>query len=217
MKKLNIFFTLCLSTLLSLEDVKVTPSFQSGMPLPSKNSSPIVSQSTRNKDRWRFTIGANFNEYQATADSMELGYTGSTVTSMPEGRLVTLDFDYKPGFEVRFILDTPYDDWNFGGGYLWFRGHSNGSAKAKEDTYYYSPIFINSLDNSLANMSADWYLDIDLMNIYLSRPFFSGRDLSVIPILGLSSGWIRQDLDFTSVLLTDVQMFNQQSLIQMCG
>ncbi len=206
MKKLNIFLFLTLIALSANEEDRFVTTFDSGRPLLAEHSIPIISQSARDGDSWKFTLSANFNEYQATGDSLEIAYVASTLDGFfssykaPNGSIIVLDFDYHPGFQVGFVLGTPYDDWNFGGGYLWYRGHSHASANAKTDIYYQAPILVGPFNDFLTSLSADWHLDIDLFDLYLSRAYLSGKKLELLPFLGLKSGWIRQDLDFTSII-----------------
>ncbi len=226
MKKLNFLLAIGAAILSAEEGMEFTPSFQSGMPLPKEDVVAIISQSTREENSWKFSISANFNEYQATTDSMELAYPSNTSNGLfptffaPEGPIVTMDFDYHPGFQVGFILDTPYDTWSFGGGYLWYRGHSHGSAEPVSSTYYRSPIFVGPFEASLNSINADWHLDIDMIDIYLARPYFSGRKLSVNPFLGLKSGWIRQDFDLSATIFTapsNIQTASTDSRAWMIG
>ncbi len=213
MKKLNLLLTLGIVALSAEEQVEFEPSFHSGMPLPKEYSIPIISKSTREENSLRFSVSANFNEYQAIVDSMELAFPSNTLdgfypgSSPPEGSIVTFDFDYHPGFQVGFVLDTPYDTWSFGGGYFWFRGHSHGSVKPATNTYYISPVFPGPFANFLNSIEADWDLDIDMIDIYLERAYFSGRRLSLNPFLGLRSGWIRQDFDLTATIFSSPSNF----------
>lgn len=226
MKKLNFLLFLSVAGLCAVDEMEFAPSFQSGMPLPKEHSIPIISQSTREEDSWKFSFGANFNEYQATADSMELAYPSNLSNGLfpsftiPEGPIIVLDFDYHPGFQVGFILETPYDTWNFGGDYLWFRGHSRGSADLKSNTYYFSPVFVGPFGNFLNSLDADWHLDIDMIDLYLSRPYFSGEKLNMTPFLGLKGGWIRQNFDLTSIVFattSNVQTASTQTRVWMIG
>ncbi len=198
MKKLSFLLALSLPLVLSADD------FCRGMPLPSLQSGAVISQSSRSEDRWMFSVNAAFNEYQALQDSMEVAFPSSTLdgfypgNTVSEGSIVGLDFDYHPGFTVGFLLETPNDGWNFGGKYLWYRGHSHVSKSADPDVYYSSPLLVGPYDIAIGSLKANWHLGIDLIDLYLSRPYLSGHHLSVTPLLGLRGGWIRDHFDLAA-------------------
>jgi len=204
MKKLN-FLLLCLSSSLIAMDGETSSNlFYSGLPISAGQAPAIVSFSLRNEDSWRFSFNAKFDEYQALADSLEIAFPSSfsngfgSLLRVPVGEIVTLDNDYHPGFQIGFVLNTPYDTWDFGGEYLWYRGTSHAKAKGNSDIFYSSPIFVGPFNLLIGSLEADWKLGIDLIDFYLSRPYFSGNSLSFTPTLGLRGGWIRQHFNVTA-------------------
>ncbi len=204
MKNLNILL-LCVSGSLLAMEVENSPNpFHSGLPISAEQAPSIVSLPPRNEESWRFSFNGKFDEFQAMADSLEIAFPSSlsdgfgSLLRVPVGEIVTLDNDYHPGFQVGFVLNTPYDTWDFGGEYLWYRGHSHAKAHGNSDVFYSSPIFVGPYNMLIGSLNADWKLGIDLIDLYLSRPYFSGQNLSVTPTLGLRGGWIRQHFNLSA-------------------
>ncbi len=174
---------------------------------------PIIgfSESARfeTRDPVGLSIYAFFNEFAASQDSNEVGYISSKVDSFypqintPQGSVVRFGNDYHPGFQVGFSVDTPLDKWNFAGEYLWYRGHSNKEVESAGSEYYISPLYIGTYAVSLSSIDADWRLALDLVDLYLTRPYYSGRKLTIEPVLGLKLGSIRQSYHMSSNVLNE--------------
>ncbi len=165
--------------------------FDSGLPLDLNQTLPIVSQLTREKKGWDFSISATFNEYIAIQDSMEIAFPGE----VPIGNIVVLDYAYKPGFEVGFVFNTPFEGWNICGEYLWFRGTSQVTKPANGTVPYTSPILIEPFDIAIGSIESQWRLGMDIIDLYLSRSYYSGKHLSLSPFLGLRNTWIRDHFE----------------------
>ncbi len=200
MKRLIIFSMTGVSLLASLQD-----------PSDINKLAREFSESARceTRDPIGLSINVAFNEYAAMQDANEIGFKGNTADSFypthnaPEGSVVRFGNNYHPGFQVGFSLNTPLDKWNFGGEYLWYRGHSSKEADATGTEYYISPLFIGTYSVALTSLNADWHLSLDLIDLYLTRPYYSGRKLTVEPLLGLKFGSIRQKYELNADVLDE--------------
>jgi hypothetical protein len=155
------------------------------------------------RENWDFSITAKFNEYAVSQDSMEIafpylyGYTFYPNSSSVNGPAIVFDSNYKAGFQVGFLLNTPYDKWNFGGEYEWFRS-STSLSKSAALPQYTSPFFLDSSSDPFGSFSSKWDVGIDLIDLYLARPFYSGKKITVEPFMGLRGNLIRQHFDLES-------------------
>ncbi len=156
------------------------------------------------RDPAGFSFNAAFNEYAATQDQNEVGYKGSSVNSLPLvplGSILQFGNNYHPGFRVGLNIDIPFDMWNFGAEYLWYRGGSKIKKTANSTEYFYSPVFIKNYGLALSSLEADWHLSLNLVDLYLTRPYYSGRKLTVDPLVGLKFFTIKQHFDLTADVL----------------
>ncbi len=169
----------------------------------------IFSKSARleTKDPWNFSVNVAFNEYQAVQDSMELAYMSSASSRVSDGSLLVLDYDYHPGFEIGFVLNLPYDFWSLGGEFFWYQGNSHKKKTAEEPQYYLSPLFVGD-SPLIRSIDANWKLYVDVADLYLSRPYYSGEKWSVVPRAGFRGTWISQR--FT----VDANLFDEDPVAQ---
>ncbi len=153
------------------------------------------------RDSSDISVNFSFNEYFASQDEMEVGYAGNTadlfypVYQVPQGEVLRLGNNYRPGFQVGFKSALPIDHWIFGGDYLWYRGHAATKHYHHGTDYYMSPLFVSPYNLVLSSIAADWYLALDLVDFFLTRPYYEGKRVTVEPLLGIKVGSIRQNLD----------------------
>lgn len=171
--------------------------FEIGRPLDKDQIPSGVSQSARFevRENWGGGFNVNFNEFAPSSDSMEIAYFSDSETT-PQGKALFFDSSFKPGIEVGFVLNTPYDHWNFAGDYLWFQGSEH---LTKSGSYYYSPIFsLDPFDLLITSLHSSWHLNINVADLYITRPYYSSRRLTVSPAVGLRGTWIKQHFDLSA-------------------
>jgi len=194
MKKL-IFVLSCAFPLLG-DDTSSISQIERGWPLNASQIAAGISKSSRFEisDTWGFGFTAKFNEFSAMQDSMEVATT-------PYGPVIGFDSDYKPGFNIGFVLNTPYDHFNFSGDYLWFQSKVRLSASSKNQDYLFSPLFsISPYDLPILSLESSWNLQINVADLTLSRPYYSGKSLSIVPSVGLKTAFIAQDFDLSAII-----------------
>ncbi len=160
------------------------------------------------RDDAHFSFYAYFNEFAATQDGNEIAYMGKTNDSFyptymnPEGDAVRFNNEYHPGFQVGVRFNLDIDKWVLGADYFWYRGENSKSRKATDYDYFIAPVFFSTFSKPLSQFNSKWYLALDIADIYLSRPFYSGRCLTIEPKLGLKLGSIRENFNLYGVLLS---------------
>ena len=166
-----------------------------GMPLNEASTTLLKSARIETGKSWDISFNVAFNEYYVAEEGLVLAEQFST-TAIPTMPVVAFDYDYHPGFQLGFTLNTPYDKWAIAGEYLYVRATNQVSATAAEDSSIFSNLtFANDLfNNFLSELSANWSLGVDLADLYLTRPFYAGKNWTVAPLLGLRTGWVREYL-----------------------
>ncbi len=196
MRMKRVFLSLIAFVSLTAED-----SIERGRPLKLDQIGSGISESARFelRDSWSLGINVHFNEYAASQDSMEIAYIGNASFN-PEGSALVFDSDFKPGFEVGFILNTPYDHWNIGGEYLWFQSSENVSKGADSPYFYLSPLNIVSDSQLIRSLASSLDININVADLYLTRAYYSGLNLTIEPLMGLKATFIKQNFDLSSTL-----------------
>ena len=189
-------------SLIAVSSISAETTIEQGRPLKFDQISAGILQSARFevRDKWGFGINAHFNEYASSEDSMELAYTSNS-SKNSEGSVLLFDSDYHPGFEVGFVLNTPYDHWNIRGNYLWFQGSENFRKETNPSEFYVAPVFSPSIFNELiTSINSKWNLNINTGDLYLTRPYYSGRNLTLEPLMGLKAAFVKQDFNILAIL-----------------
>ncbi len=165
---------------------------------------------------WDVFATASFLYWYANQDAMGLAYpypADSSDYSPTGGTAVIQEFSYNPGFKVGLGADFDHDNWVGFVEYTWFHQQTkteNINAGAG-NMFSMSDWFYNLYD--VTSFSSKWRSNLDILDATLSRPFYQGRSLTVLPFGGLRGAWIRQNLrmDASSVLLGDVQSHNKSN------
>ncbi len=200
-------------SLIGIFSLSADAPIEQGRPLKIEQIVGGISQSARFevRDGWSLGFSLYYNEYAASEDSMEVAYT-SNESFDPQGSVLTFDSDYQPGFGLGFLLNTPYDHWNIGGEYLWFQDKAHLSKEADSALLYTAPLFESGPFRTLINsLDSSWDLNINVGDLYLSRPYYSGRNLVLKPVMGLKTAFITQDFDLTAAIssLSEVSWTSQ--------
>ena len=174
----------------------------SGMPLCLTDIESGISQSARFqlRDGFGFGFNVNFAELSLFQDNYEVGFLSNSQKN-PVGGVYKFQTKYAPGVEVGFVFNLPYDKWNLSGNYFWYSVYQHFMKNNSGSNYFYSPIFsIPTFDNLLDSLDAKRDIYLNSCDLYLSRPFYSGRNLSFEPKLGLKSVILKQKFHLESVV-----------------
>lgn len=169
---------------------------------------------------WEFWVDASFTYWDAQQEGMDLAYSSTILTSTAlsptnENGFVFQETQYKPGFKVGLGMDLGRDDWSGLIEYTWFRSTtSTGAQAAPADSRGGTAIWVmeNWVRATAAvgvngvpfatTFSSDWRLNMDLLDVALTRPYYQGTHLIVAPFGGMRGQWIRQKLDMSLTAIT---------------
>ncbi len=149
----------------------------------------------------RITIAGSWNAFASASFiywlPREKGLEIATSYDLIEGfsKIIDIEYKYKPGFQVGVGFNFNHDKWVVDLGYTRFHANEKKSYSSDEDLVIYnSPQF--KFDNQIFfdSVHGKWKLHMDLLEINLSRPFYSGRHLTITPTAGIRGGWINQQL-----------------------
>jgi hypothetical protein len=148
------------------------------------------------KCSWDLFVTGSFIYWHADQDGMTLAYpaiAGSTVPAPGIDRVMVQNFTYKPGFKVGLGANFDHDNWVGFVEYTWFHQTTTTSNQtAASGLNLYSPWF--STTANLTGLSSKWRTNLDILDATMSRPFYQGRYLTIVPFGGLRGAWIRQNL-----------------------
>jgi len=178
------------------KNMEITPISEKDQMVPGYNAS---SRTNMNRS-WDVCATGSFIYWQPIQENMELGMV-SDITNILDffnGKVVELDFEYKPGFKVALGMNFDYDNWDSYLEYTWLRGshhiHTTLDPNNTNITLHPAWQFADFNNPQYSSGSEKWQLHIDFLNWDLARSYFVGTKLSFRPFLGARAAWIRQNV-----------------------
>jgi len=157
--------------------------------LPQEYNAPARFEVKRPSDIY---ISASFIYWQAREGGLEVA---SAVSPLPtiDSRFISMDFKFNPGFKILFGVNFVHDFWTAYGEYtrLYLTDHT--SSYVPNDTVLV-PIWLDT-DIGLNNpyyVKGIWHLQLNVLDISFSRPYYVGYMTIIDPIFGLKAWWIGQ-------------------------
>jgi hypothetical protein len=158
-----------------------------------------------------FFIDASYTYWYAGEDGLEIGRSGSFfVGDDPiydsSDTVLTQPFEYQSGFKVG--AGWRKNDWILSGEYTWVRNTTSQTSAPSLNTIFtgvwlVAPWFLQeALDGgSLSGMAVEskWHLRMDIADLALSRPYYLGRHLTILPYGGLRAAWIYQKMELAII------------------
>jgi hypothetical protein len=146
---------------------------------------------------WSAFVTASFIYWQPKEKGLESAVTFNT-EAPSSANVANIDNEFKPGFKVGLGFNCDHDNWVAALGYTRFHSeHHNNGAKADTSSNTLAPLWLK-FDNTATHTdgfnhaSGKWELNMDILDLEMSRPFYLGRDLTFSPTAGLRGGWINQ-------------------------
>ncbi|MEI6242715.1 MAG: Lpg1974 family pore-forming outer membrane protein, partial [Chlamydiota bacterium] len=146
---------------------------------------------------WSAFISASFIYWLPKEKGLESCVTRDNTVPMG-ARVANMNHEFKPGFKVGLGFNCDHDNWVAAIGYTRFHSnHSNKHASVSSTTHNLAPLWLK-YDNTVGNTvgfikaSGKWRLNMDILDLEMSRPFYLGRHLTFTPVAGLRGGWINQ-------------------------
>jgi hypothetical protein len=170
--------------------------------MPAAAPNPMAAIMTKG---WDVFFDMSFIYWHADQEYMDLGKTDTTVgnPSTPSTTVAFTDYTYKPGFKAGFGFGTGYDGWVGTLDYTWLHQTVTTSIGAPPADTVATAAWTNNdwfttatagVPNHLQTtaISGKWKLNMDMLDASVSRPYYQGRDLTILPYAGLRGLWLRQ-------------------------
>jgi hypothetical protein len=162
--------------------------------------------------QWDLFINASFIYWHADQDYMDVA-TNAVFNPTPnaDGNFTAIaptsshvayqDFRYKPGFKVGLGFNTNYDDWVASLDYTWLHETTHTHRNAPSDPAgtgvwiqngWFTGIDADNTVMQASALTSNWKLHIDMLDLSMSRPFYQGTALTILPYGGLRTLWIKQ-------------------------
>lgn len=161
--------------------------------------------------QWDLTISASFIWWEAKEDNIEPGVIKAGVNISPnptnyipiQEQIIQsqMDYKYKPGFKVGLGVNYDCDNWRLYTEYTYLHPSTSGSAVAEAPEDPITDSFISTkwwlLDvtepgRDFNSISTTWDLDVDIIDLELSRKYYVGNSLTFNTIVGLKAAWVGQ-------------------------
>ncbi len=151
------------------------------------------------KENWDFYFTGACIVWQAIEQGLDLAYTTPSDPAGNPAKIVHMDFDYKPGFKLILGSNLGIDNWIAQLDYT-FLHRSQHSERSKVDTDPFNFYTLHDMASvgDLVNpdkLSSGWKLNLDMLDLIISRPFYYGTQLIFSPFFGLKAAWIKQNSD----------------------
>lgn len=221
MKSIALYLLTSLVAMTALSaDAPPYPAFKQGDIIPEGHypaayNAPSQVRLQNDEGRWLpdVFVDASFIYYYANEGGLDLGVSGALIPSgggfavaaTSNGKVAFQKFEYKPGFKAG--IGTRFCDWTLAAEYTWIRQttHAHHNAPDPELADAVEGVFVltnwfeqmaNSVQSiSSTSISSKWRLSMDLAQLTVSRPFYEGTNLSIVPSFGVQALWLRQKLN----------------------
>lgn len=158
---------------------------------------------------WDFFASTSFLFWEAMEGGLDLGDNTSTNPNnvgtnfnLISVQRIEMNYEFNPGFRVGLGSNFDWDQWEVYAEYTWFHHTTNTSNSGDfvTDRLTWTPPYLNgeSIENRIGtSMSASWRVDLDIVDLELSRSFYVGRLLTFRPFFGGRGAWISQGYNLT--------------------
>ena len=177
---------------------------------------------------WDLEIDGSFIYWYVSQEYMDIGRSatyqpGGATPALPKGQIISQGFNYEPGFKVGLEFNTRNDDWMIRADYTWLhfeKQNTFGTVPASNTVATGQKVYIpNDWFNNYSTgtqkqaiqMKSKWKMHLDMADLTMSRPFYQGRNLVVMPYGGLRGLWIRQVFHITAVNATNPAIYPAES------
>lgn len=112
--------------------------------------------------------------------------------------VVTLKYEYDPGFKVGFGYNFAYDNWSAYVEYTRF--HSTQKTRVTRPDWVSSNtlLWMGGATNLADFYEEKWKIHLDMLDFELGRKGYFGKKFVLNPFAGLKGGWIDQSLRITA-------------------
>ncbi len=135
--------------------------------------------------------------WQSNIGSMDYGITSDSSTSIIDGRVKNLDFDWDWGFRLGLGYKLPHDKWDVFVNYTYVHADAHGRAGGSDDVVF--PVWATSfgadpVEPFFANSArAHWHMNLNMGDVELGRTCSVSKWLTIRPFVGVRGLVIDQD------------------------
>ncbi len=144
----------------------------------------------------RITVDALY--FKPIQDSLKYGQTNSMSFS-PPGNNIGQEFTYEPGVRGALAIPFKYDDWDLSVAYTYFHPTMPTVHKIDENQYLFMVLTqsffpqVNNFSNvQCGEITGNWRLKMDVLNLELKRICLVSRSFLIKPIIGIQLAEIKQ-------------------------
>jgi hypothetical protein len=192
--------------------------FDQGLDMPMSQTLPAHSYPARKEvlDSWDVNGTMSYILWQAIQENMDVALVSNTENPIDSGSIISIkhtDVGFKSGFKAGLGLNLDYDRWNVYSEYTWFHGTTRTVVPSASDQFVFlaAPTI-----EACTEANQSWNLKMDLVDLSLSRSYYSGTKLTFQPFFGVRGAWIRQSLN-TNYARTEPLAINANTVSQGVG
>jgi hypothetical protein len=151
---------------------------------------------------WDLDVFGSFLYWHVSQDSMDIAHVLPLSATLPvtPGAIAFQNFEYKPGFKAGIGFNTNYDGWVGWAEYTWLHQKTSTTQTAPalpsgapgawtgQDWFTTTPL-------TAPSVSSKWRMNLDILDLMVSRPFYQGTKLTIDPFAGLRGMLLRQNLN----------------------
>lgn len=155
---------------------------------------------------WDMFLTAQFLYWDVQQEGMEIGPTFPSYPSSGVQTSGVLDFkdSYRCGFKVGLGWNTPFDDWVVLAEYTWFHHDLRKDQGSPYLTSNFLQAKVTPFDYTTQDLltasSHKWNIDLDMVDVILSRPCYQGTKLTITPFFGLRGLMLNQKYTLTGTV-----------------
>ncbi|HSX11980.1 MAG TPA: Lpg1974 family pore-forming outer membrane protein [Rhabdochlamydiaceae bacterium] len=141
----------------------------------------------------------------AIKDPVPVNFSVGAPVPLPQnGRVKHVQIGFHPGLRATLIGNLPHDGWDMALSWTHFSYDQRKNTVSDVSNNSLFPIRgVSTLIGNLVHKAgAKWDLRFDTLDLGLGRAYWIGDFLSVHPILGVRSAWIKQDFNITYTFVT---------------
>jgi hypothetical protein len=152
-----------------------------------------------------FFVSGTYLFFQPLQKGTIFGFSNNSLTESEISKAYDIDIKFKSGFKVSLGCMTSEDNWSFILNY--FRFYSSKSKNIHQDAIS-TWAFTSSLELPLmSQIKTRWKLSLNILDLLLTRPFYSGTHVIIYPSIGLKGGKIEQNYYSNSLRQSDQTHF----------
>ncbi|HSX26106.1 MAG TPA: Lpg1974 family pore-forming outer membrane protein [Chlamydiales bacterium] len=147
-----------------------------------------------------FYVTADFLWWRAENHGLSYAFDNEVNSSdFPSGKIVRVNPHWDPGFRVGLGWNTEHDFLDLLVDWTWYRNHSSSdrshsslAALSNEGFYPLYPVEDSASNGNFRNVSADYTLNLNVIDFEMGRGLFISKYLGIRPLLGVRGAYLKQ-------------------------